>query len=226
MAELLTRQAGDIRVMFGAVIVPGVLGLVAALAHRPTRGLAAVLLAVTVPYPLVFRTGAVNHEYWDYWFLLPLALGLAAGADWALRSLGGPRRVEMGVVGAACAAAGIMAMGAWLHPPAAGWAAQEGARAGAVAEGAALPATQATAWYAGAVGQAASWISLPTARPAVHVAQDDVARLAEEHPDDLVLVGRIRCRAAGAPRIDYSVERPADLVARPPEVSRCRNLTP
>ena len=221
LAELLTRQVGDIRVMFGAVIVPGMLGLVVALAQRSTRGLAAVLLAVTLPYPLIFRVGAVNHEYWNYWFVLPLALGLAAGGGWALRALRDHRRVQLGLAGAACAAAGIMAMGSWLHPTAAGWAVREGIRAGTVAEQAALPAAQATAWYAGAVGQTASWISLPTARPAVHVARDDFARLVAEHPDDRVLVGRLRCRTAGAPRIDYSVESPADLVARPPEVSRC-----
>ena len=52
------------------------------LALRDRRLLALVVAAVmvTVPYPLVFRTGAARHDYWHYWFLLPLAMAWALGA--------------------------------------------------------------------------------------------------------------------------------------------------
>lgn len=221
LAELASRQVADVRAMFGALVVPGVIGLVLALRRGSTRGLAAVALAVSLPYPVVFRAGAVNHEYWDYWFLIPLAVGLAVLGDWVVRALPGYRRTEPLLVGGAVVVAGIMGAGAWLHPTAAGWAVHEGVRAGAVVQRVALPDDQAAAWYAGAVGQTASWLSLPTRRPAVHVAAEDISRLAAEHPGDLVLVGMVRCPAAGSPHIDYSLERPADLVAKPPEVSRC-----
>lgn len=218
--ELLARILHDGRVMLGVPAFLGVLGLVPALAKRSTRGLAVVALAVTVPYPLVFRAGAMNHEYWNFWFVLPIAVGLAAGGDWVLGALRHRRRADVVLVGLAAGVAGVLALGAWVQPTAAGWAIQEGARAGAVAGAGALPPDQAVAWYAGAVGKPASWISLPTRRPAVPVALPDIERLGAERPGDLILVGRGEC-PFGAPRISYAWETPADVLARPPDVSLC-----
>ncbi|HWI05404.1 MAG TPA: hypothetical protein VNT52_16485, partial [Acidimicrobiales bacterium] len=99
LGRLVATLVHDGRAMFGVVLLLGLLGLVPALARRSTRGLTAVALAATVPYPLVFRTGAVNHEYWNYWFVLPLAIGLAAGAGWLL-DIGDRRAAEAATLGA------------------------------------------------------------------------------------------------------------------------------
>ncbi|HVL06274.1 MAG TPA: hypothetical protein VM388_09805 [Acidimicrobiales bacterium] len=221
LGRLAATLVHDGRAMFGVVLLLGLLGLVPALARRSTRGLTAVALAATVPYPLVFRTGAVNHEYWNYWFVLPLAIGLAAGAAWVVDIVG------RGAAGPAVAAtAGVlataMAVGAWVRPTPAAWALREGVRAGAAAEAATLGAGQKAGWYAGAVGRPAAWVGLAERRPALPVSPDDAGRLAAERPGDTVLVGRVRCLATGAPHVDYSLESLADLLARPPEIALCR----
>jgi hypothetical protein len=80
-SALLGAQRHTVLVMYGVAGMAAIAGLVVAARHGRTRGLVGVTLGVTVPYALIFRTGAVNHEYWGYWFLLPVAIGLAAGAE-------------------------------------------------------------------------------------------------------------------------------------------------
>ncbi|MDP1806671.1 MAG: hypothetical protein Q8K72_15950, partial [Acidimicrobiales bacterium] len=92
----------------------------------------AVALAVTVPYPLVFRSGAVNHDYWNFWLLLPVAVGLGVGCDRVLRRAAGQgleRAVALMVVAMAVLLSGVL----WFRPDAPSWALLEGRRAGAVA---------------------------------------------------------------------------------------------
>lgn len=216
LADLLREQRKDLGAMFGLVGLLGLVGIGVALARRPTRALATVALALTVPYPLVLRTGAMNHEYWDYWFLLPVAVGLAAGADFLMHRLGGERFVVAG----ACALSGVLALGAWLEPGPAGWGARRGVAAGELAQAAALAPGQEYAWYAGAVGEEAHWLGLATRRLVRYVAFEDAGRLAVERPGDLVLLALAAC-VDGALQIRYSMEAPADLPTRPPDPREC-----
>ena len=220
LGQVVAAARHDTTAMYGVVGALAVPGLVLGLADRRTRGLVALSLAVTVPYPLVFRSGAVNHDYWNFWLLLPVAVGLAVGCDRALRRASGAG-AERAVAAAAAAAAVLLAGVLWLRPVAPSWALLEGRRAGAAAAGGALAPGQRTAWYAGAVGKPANWLALATRRPAVAVPADGLAALAASHPHDLVFVGRMRC-AAGGPRVDYAFERAAELPDVPPAVERCR----
>jgi len=220
LGQLLGHIRADTVAMFGVTALLGVAGLVVALANRRTRGVAGIAVAVTLPYPLVFRSGAMNHDYWNFWFLLPIGVGLAAGCDLMLRSRKGRTLLEVGVAATAAAFAVCLTVGLWARPDGSAWAIQEGRRAGSVARSQVLDPAQTTAWYAGAVGRPAGWLALAAGRPAVAVAVGDLPALAADHPRDLVLVGRMRC-GNGEPHISYAFESAAGLAARPPEIVHC-----
>jgi hypothetical protein len=212
LATLLAYERLAMVEMFGPVAVLGALGLVVALFDDRIRGLAVMVLAATVPYSLVFRTGVVNHDYWNYWFVVPIALGLAAGCDrLTVRGPGHPVWPKLLVGGGVLAALALAAVAVAL-PPRAGRAVRDGFAGGTVVEEARFSPTQASAWYAGPVAEPVSWLAWAAHRPAVAVPTADLPRLAREHPDDLVLVGRLDC---GPPRptIQYSME-PAQALGR------------
>jgi len=211
----------DRATMFGVPALLALVGLVAAAADRRTRGLVALAAAVTLPYPLVFRSGAVNHDYWNFWFLVPVAIGLAAGCDRLLRPRSIVARYRAVMPATAAASAIVLTVVLWARPDAASWVIQDGRRAGSVATGQSLDPGQRSAWYAGAVGKPAAWLGLATGRPAVSVPVADLNSLAAAHPQDLVMVGRMRC-VNGEPHIAYAFERAAGLAAHPPETDRCR----
>ena len=119
LGELLASQRHYGVGMFGAVGVLGVVGLVLALRDARTRGLAAVASAVTVPYTVVLRTGAVNHSYWGYWFLLPIAIGLAVGSDRLLATWRSRGRWQPVLPCVVALLATVLVVGAWVRPPAA-----------------------------------------------------------------------------------------------------------
>ncbi|MDQ6727993.1 MAG: hypothetical protein M3066_17805 [Actinomycetota bacterium] len=220
LGSLASALRGDVTTMFGIAAVLGAAGLIVAVRDRRTRMLAAVALAVTLPYPVVFRSGAVNHDYWTYWFLLPIAIGLAAGVDRLLAGSGTRIRRERLVAAAATAVAVVLIAGLWSRPDAPLWAILQGRPAGAVAAASTLPPGQEVVWYMGAVGRPAAWLALATGKPAVAVATADRTGLAEAHPRDLVFVGRLRC-IAGEPHVDYAYETATDLLNRPPEIPDC-----
>jgi hypothetical protein len=221
VATLLAVERGDVMVMFGAVALLAVAGLVAAFRNPRTRGLAAVALAVTVPYPFLFRTGAVHHDYWGYWFLLPVAVGLAAGADAFLARWGARARSEAVPV----VAVTVLAMGLFVAtlamPPYAEWTKVRGFVAGRALEGAALPEDQQVALYAGALGEPATWVGLATGRQAVLVPASRYESVAAERPADLVFVGEVRC-VAGEDHRSYELRPAATLADRPPVIRPCR----
>lgn len=220
LSELFAAHRGALTAMLGVIGLLGVGGLVLAARDARTRGLVAVSLAVTVPYSLVFRTGVVNHEYWGYWFLLPVALGLATGVDRLLaywQALGRPEIVPTAV---AAVMASLSVLVAWQQPPSGESLKITGFRATEAVDAVQLDPRQRTAWFAAAVGEPASWLSRQTGRPAVAVLRADYADLAVTHPLDLVLIGEVRCTAEGN---DHTYEmRPArTLMEQPPVVKPC-----
>lgn len=119
LGALVASQAHYGVALFGAVGLLGVVGLVMAIGDPRTRGLAALAIAVTVSYTVVFRTGAVNHSYWGYWFLLPLGIGLAVGADRLVAYWRSHGRWEPVLPFTVAVLAVVLVVGAWVRVPAA-----------------------------------------------------------------------------------------------------------
>jgi len=222
LGALLAAVGDDVPAMFGAlVLLVAAAGLVVTLARPRLRGLALTALAVTVPYPFVFRSGAVNHDYWTYWLLLPAAVGLAVGCDALLRAVSARPVHERALAGAATLVAVMTTLGALWQPPTAARTIREGAAAGSVVAHAHLVDDQETAWYAGGVGKPAAWLAMETRRPAIGVSNAGLAGLAADHPDDQVLVGRVVCEPDRA-RMVYAFERAVVVAARPPDIGPCQ----
>jgi hypothetical protein len=218
LGQLLSTEWRDATELFSlGVLLLAVLGLVAALRDRRTRVLAAAVLAVTLPYGLVFRTGAVAHDYWNYWFLIPLAVGLAAGADQLLAA----RPLRRPVVAAALALTATMVLGDAVRPLPARRAIEAGLVPGRVlADMPSLDPSQDRAWYAGAIGDPAPWLALAAGLPTVDVTSATALRqLAERRPGDLVLVGRMEC-VRDRIRPVHTFEPAAEVARRPPLI-RC-----
>jgi hypothetical protein len=221
LSDLLGALGADIPMMFGRLAVLGGAGLVIALANRRLRGLAAVALAVTLPYALVFRSGAVNHIYWTFWLVLPIAVGLAAGIEAILGVPWIGIVHERKVAGAAACLAVALTTFAWLRPTGPERVIREQAGAGALAERTRLPEGQTTVWYSGDVGEPAAWLALATRRPAVGLSDDTLAQVASARPDDQVLVGRLACPRNGEPHRIYAFETAASVEAHPPIAGHC-----
>ena len=220
VSALLRDQHHDLIVMFGLVAALSVAGLAVALAQRPTRALAAVSLAVTVPYTLLLPAGAVNHDYWDYWFILPFAVGLAAGGHRLLSAVSSGRRTEAMFAAGGGLLAVVVTAAVIAMPSASATTTREGLRGGSIVLGSRLPPGQPSAWYTGAISPPAGWWAYAARRPARNLAPAELAALAAARPGDTVLFGDLRC-VDGEPHITYGTATAAVLALHPPEVSRC-----
>ncbi|MBW3547923.1 MAG: hypothetical protein KY452_07305 [Actinobacteria bacterium] len=216
---LFQSQWAAVGAMFGLMtVLLAAVGLAFALGKGHIRALALVSLAVTIPYPLVFRTGAAVHDYWNYWFLLPLAVGIGMGCDRLLSILSHRPLITRAVPLAVGTVAVLMTLGLSVRPPAARQVVVQGYGAALAENRTTLPPDQRFAWHAGVIGKPASWLTLATGRPAVAVADADLARVASEHPRDLILVARVGChdRPFTIPDVTYDFETVAEAAARPP----------
>lgn len=216
LTELLGAQRTYLGSLFGWwLVVLAAVGLGLAVADRRSRSLAIVAVAVTVPYTLLFRNGALIHDYWNYWWLLPIALGVATCADRGARLLAARSLSPLALPAAVALVLVVLAVGAAVQPPPGERLRRRGLAAGRLADHAPLSPRQETAWYSGdTTGEPSAWLSLATRRPAVRVPQAALAALARSHPDDLVLFGQAECVTNGV-AITYSWRTPADLVAHP-----------
>jgi hypothetical protein len=220
LGTLLTVQRNYSMAMFGAVGLLGLGGLVLALRDVRTRGLAAVALAVTLPYSFVFKSGAVNHDYWNYWFLLPLAIGVAVGSDRLLAGWASSGRPVLAPLLVVALTGCLLTAALWSQQGVAEQRKINGFEAAEAVRGRALVSDQQRAWYAGAVGEPAAWLALATGRPAVRVPGTEYAQLAGLAPGEVVLVGELHC-VAGTPVRSYELRPAASLVDRPPAIERC-----
>ncbi len=219
--SVLSAERRDESAMFGVAGLLALAGIVVALRSPVTRGLAALALAVTVPYPIVFRSGTVNHNYWGYWFLLPVAVGLGAGAEAALRGWRSRGHQESAAVLAVAGMGVLLVVVAWVAPLGAESMKLNGYRAGEAAMHARLGPVQREAWYSGAVGVPPSWLSLAARRPAVDLSPSRYVELAGSEPADLVLVGEVGC-LAGADQRTYVLRTVGSLLDRPPAFAPCQ----
>jgi hypothetical protein len=210
----------DGTVMIGLLGLVALVGAALALRDRRTRGATALALAVTIPYPLLFKAGVVNHDYWNYWLLLPFAIGVAVIADAVLRHWETTPRLAAGFLLAMAGLGAGLTMESWVAPGVAearklsGFAVIEATRHPQLGPG------QVSSWYAGTVGEPAPWLALATGRPAVAVRGEDMDVLARSRPTDIVLVGDAHCRDGRNVRT-YDFRPASSLVDRPPVIDSC-----
>jgi hypothetical protein len=153
------------------------------------RGLAAMSLASVILYALVFRDGSGGHQYWNYWGLLPAAVGFAYVFDAVATALR-RRKVSANARIAALVAAALFVAGLNLSQPD---QARELIVAGAapveLVAAARFPDGQDTLPYVAEPYRADDWLRynrLPAGDPILDA--DELRRLAADHPDHLVLL--------------------------------------
>lgn len=196
LSDLISSQ----RYFWPYVLTPWLLlllipAVVAAVHRADTRAVGGVALAVVGLWVVGFRDGAVHHDYWAYWIVLPLTLGLGAMADVALNSLlGKDRFVTPSLIAISASVVGLSVFGAAATAPV-GAAVERGAEAGALLRTANYPAGQRMAWYLGDIIAPVSWVSYGAGRPAAELrTRAAVDQLAATAPEDLVLVNATRLR--------------------------------
>jgi hypothetical protein len=221
LQRAVSATLGDGMAMIGMLGLVALAGAALALRDRRTRGAMGVALAVTVPYPLLFTGGVVNHDYWNYWLLLPFAIALGAGAD-ALLAHWDRRPLWTAGFALSVAALGTsLTMDSWAVPGAA--EARKLSGFAALGDATSVPPLspgQLTSWYAGTVGSPASWLALATGRPAGAVRGAEIDVLARSRPTDVVLVGDVVCESGRDVRI-YEFRPAASLAERPPVIDSC-----
>lgn len=172
--------------------------LVAAVQRRASQPVALVLVAAMGMWLGGLRSGTVNHDYWAYWMVVPLALGIGVMADAALTALQrrpgpGGGRLVLQIALAGCSA-GLALAGA-LNPNLAGAASARGAPGGALIRAASYPPSQRIAWYLGDNVVPFEWITYNSRLPALELrTAEDVSRLAAVAPAELVFVNGARLR--------------------------------
>jgi hypothetical protein len=198
LVDSLDFQADWVRTLLGLSVI-GVVGCVAALWDERRRPAAAVLLATTALWGTVFYGGAGGHQYWNYFTVLPAALGWGHLVDLARRRAvaAGPRRPAARRSGpialaAACAIALWQLSGAGLAER----LIDEGAPAGQALDALERPAdgrSPADRTFA-VVGDAVRTYAIVVYYAEAVAEQvrtpDDLARLAADDPEAPVLVVR------------------------------------
>ena len=210
----------DGRALFGGLGLVALAGAALAVRDRRTRGAMVLALAVTIPYPLLFKAGVVNHDYWNYWLLLPFGVGLGVIADAVLGHWESRPRWTAGLLLSVAGLGATLTMSAWAVPRPAearklsGFGVNEATSAPSFGPG------QQTSWYAGTVGSPAPWLALATGRPAIAVRGSAIDVLARSRPTDAVLVGDVRCQGGRDVRT-YEFRPASSLADQPPAIDSC-----
>jgi hypothetical protein len=69
-------QVEHLSELFGVTLL-GLAGCAMALRSPARRPLAALVLGTTMAYPAILYNGAFYHDYWNYWLVIPIAVGAA-----------------------------------------------------------------------------------------------------------------------------------------------------
>ena len=158
---------------------------VAALWDRTMRALAAMSLGIVVLYAVAFRQAAAGHQYWNYWVLIPTAVGFA----WAFERLrcDVPARASWGVLAGACVLIGVLNM-AVLDDEALRYI-DEGHEVAEQLLDQTVPADQQGVPYIGQAYRPDAWIGYYTGLPAVALAnREQLDAVARRNPDEVTVV--------------------------------------
>lgn len=172
--------------MFPFVVIALLPTLVIAATSRAVRRAGLPSVIVVVAWCLVFHNGASGHEYWNYWVLVPMTLGLSALISWFVErahfGLRTPsaRWLLVGMAVAASSVGGFAVRSMGEHDR------ESGLDAGRLAEEVRLPKGQRLAYTAGLQ----AWLPFLTYYTGLEVrplnTRADVVRLADKSPDALV----------------------------------------
>lgn len=106
--ESLRTQAQYARSLFPLTYALVPFAFVAALTWRSARAVGVIAVTVVVGYGLVFRNGALVHDYWNYWLLLPIGIGLAVLVERVSGWVAAPARtIAIPVLGVAVIGVGL-----------------------------------------------------------------------------------------------------------------------
>ncbi|MDQ3639895.1 MAG: hypothetical protein M3450_00135 [Actinomycetota bacterium] len=83
----LKAQVGYARSLYPLTwaLIPS--AFVGAVALRATRAAGVMAVTVVLAYGLLFRSGALIHDYWNYWAVLPMAIGFSVLLNWLFRRI-------------------------------------------------------------------------------------------------------------------------------------------
>ena len=81
LGESIVRQSRHLVALLGMATILAPAAFVAAIRMARYRMVETALLVTVALYSLVFFSGAAYHAHWNYWLMLPLAVGFAALAE-------------------------------------------------------------------------------------------------------------------------------------------------
>jgi hypothetical protein len=194
LREKLARRSGGEGVSVGEMIAfatpwlglllgIGLLAWIAcalSLREERFRPVAALALVSVVGYAVIVREGAAGHQYWNYWGLLPTAVGWA----WVGQRLAG--RLPVPALLAAAVVVGAVNL---AQPDRAGELIDEGVAAYRVVDGATLAPGQATIPYVAEPFRMDDWLRYRRGPPGQPLtSRAELADLARDRPDTVVVV--------------------------------------
>jgi 4-amino-4-deoxy-L-arabinose transferase-like glycosyltransferase len=157
---------------------------------RRFRPLAVLSLTAVIAYAVLFREGSGGHQYWNYWGLIPSAVGIAYVFDAVAAGLRRGHRREprsvAAVLGGVAIAVTIVNL---VQTNDAGRHIDDGQHALELAQDADYPVDQTSLPYLGEAHRADDWLKynrLPAGDPIQ--SSEELRQLAHEHPTHLVLV--------------------------------------
>ena len=153
---------------------------------RPIAGLA---LVSVVAYAFLFREGSGGHQYWNYWAMLPAAVGYAYAYRALAQGLRGRRQAPRTTAIVLAALTVVVGAVNLLQTDQAGALITAGQRPLELVQQTPLPAGQTDLPYISEPFRADDWLryhGLPRGVPLQ--SRQDLETLAREHPDHLVLV--------------------------------------
>lgn len=183
ITDMVTFQVPWILQLLAFAMI-GLVGCGVAIRSPRYRPLAAMSLGIVGLYAVVFHAASAGHQYWNYWAVLPAAVGLAYVFDRLARDAG--TNAPLVLVGAVVA----IGLGNWLVAP--HRAAEEIARGHRTVDAllaTELPADASVLPYVGQALRPDSWIRYYTGRAAQPVhSVEQLDQLVTTQPDLPVLV--------------------------------------
>ena len=191
LSDMVSFQLPWIANLLGLSIV-GLVACAVALRDRVLRPLAGMALASVAVYAVIFRQAAAGHQYWNYWVLLPTAIGWAYLLRFIGKEIGRVHTRDgkpVSALGAVLVVVVFVGTFGILQPDPARQYIVDGHRAAQLVDRASFPEDQSSLGYIGEPFRADAWITYNRElEPFTITTPEQLTQLAAEHPDDLVLI--------------------------------------